>query len=418
MDIKNAIATANEKTTQDIIQSDPAWVDIQPAIECITGMKEHMLLHSGPPRDYEDMCPLQQRSMRSGARFEGWAKTDADADAMLRAGEIELESAFNVNSVGAGVGVVSPSMKLMVIEDRRSHCRAATFFPEGEFQGGLCGWGLYSEELAAFLRHLYGELLPPMRELVHRMGGLALKPIMAEGMQMGDENHTRQTAADYIFLKHTIPELVRLPLPQKQIFDTMDYMVNTPRFFHGFGQCASRSALLAAENTPYSTMVTALAGNGVEYGIKIASLGNRWFTAPAPMMEGRYTSSKFTRADQLPWMGDSCVVECVGMGGFAAATSPIVCNLRGLKLKDAISITREMEHIAITKNPNFPIPNLNFDFLPLGIDIRLVMKTGIAPVVHGGMFNHEGGLIGAGSARVPMLCFEKALKVFSSEYLK
>jgi hypothetical protein len=104
------------------------------------------------------------------------------------------------------------------------------------------------------------------------------------------------------------------------------------------------------------------------------------------------------------------------MGGLAAAASPIVCNLRGKTLRDAISQTREMELICVTKNPNFPVPNLDFDTLPVGIDIRLVLKTGIAPEIHGGMFNREGGLIGAGSARVPMGCFEKAMKAFAERY--
>ena len=237
---------------------------------------------------------------------------------------------------------------------------------------------------------------------------------------MGDENQTRHTASDLLFVKKILPELFKLEgFDRQQILDTLDYIVETPRFFHCIGQGASRSAMLSAVGTEYSTMVTAICGNGVEFGIKVAGLGdNEWFTAPAPMMKGRYTSSKFTEKDQLPWIGDSCVVECAGMGGLAAAASPIVCSLRGLKLKDAIHITREMEEICITHNPAFPVPNLDFDFLPVGIDIRKVLETGIAPEIHGGMFNYQGGLIGAGSARVPMLCFEKAIKAFRDKYGK
>ena len=164
-------------------------------------------------------------------------------------------------------------------------------------------------------------------------------------------------------------------------------------------------------------MVTAVCGNGVEFGIKIASLPGQWFTAPAPMMKGRYTSSEFTEKDQLPWMGDYCVVECYGMGGFAAAASPIVCNLRGMTLKESIGQTKEMYRITMEKNYNFPIPNLDFDFLPVGIDIRKVLKEGVCPAIHGGMFNRVGGLIGAGMARVPMQCFEKALVAFGEKYL-
>jgi hypothetical protein len=210
--------------------------------------------------------------------------------------------------------------------------------------------------------------------------------------------------------------MMQLDYPKEQIFASMKYIIETPRFFHCFGQGASRAAMLGNVGREYSTMVTAVCGNGVEFGIKIAALGDEWFTAPAPMMEGKYTSAKYTIDDQIPWCGDSCVVECAGLGGLAAAASPIVCNLRGMSLKDSIAQTREMEKICIKKNYNYPVPNLDFDFLPVGIDARKVLKTGIAPILHGGMFNKEGGLIGAGMARVPMECFEKAMRAFVAKY--
>jgi hypothetical protein len=416
MDVRERITAANEQAVQAIIKSDPVWVDILPAGECVNGLEDRMILHSGPPVEYRDMCPLHKRGMVSGALFEGWAQTEKEAAGMLEAGELKIDSALNHNTVGAGTGIITNSVALIVIEDRTTGLRAATFPAEGPFQGGLCGWGLYSPEIAANLRYMREELFPPLKELLAKRGGLAIKPILAAGMQMGDENHTRQTAVDLLFDKEILPDLVRLGLPRETLLKVMDYIVNTPRFFHCYGQGASRAALRTAEGIPYATMVTAFGGNGLEYGIKVAGLGGRWFTAPAMMMRGRYTSSQYSEKDQLPWMGDSCVVECAGMGGLAAAASPIVCSLRGLKLKDSIALTREMEQICISKNYNFPIPNLDFDFLPVGIDIRKVLKTGIAPEIHGGMFNHEGGLIGAGSARVPMLCFEKAMKAFVELY--
>lgn len=162
-------------------------------------------------------------------------------------------------------------------------------------------------------------------------------------MQMGDENHTRQTAADLLFEHQVLPKLIKIDIPKEKLLQVINYIVDTPRFFHCFGQGASRSAMLSAVGCKYSTMVTAVCGNGVTFGIKVAGLGNEWFTAQAPMMKGRYTSSKYTIKDQLPWIGDSCVVECAGMGGIAAAASPIVCSLRGLKARDAVKLTREME---------------------------------------------------------------------------
>lgn len=416
MDIKQKIAEANQQALACLTDNDPHWVDIRPAGECVEGLEDHMILHSGPPIELKDMVMLHRRGMVSAMLFEGWAKDEKEAMELLRSGEIKIDSALNHNTVGAGTGIITKSVAMMVVEDKRNHTTAATFPAEGPFEGGFCGWGLYSPEIAENLRHMREELFPPMREMLAKYGSIALKPILAESMQMGDENHTRQTAADLLFDKIVLPRLFELDLPKEEILTTIKYIVQTPRFFHCYGQGASRSAAIGADGIPYSTMVTAFGGNGREFGIKVAGLPGQWFTAPAPYMTGKYTSTKFTQDDQLPWIGDSCVVEAAGMGGIAGAASPLVLNLRGMSLAEAIAQTREMEEISIGRNPNFAIPNLDFDTLPAGIDLRLVLKTGISPVIHGGMFNKEGGLIGAGMARVPMECFEKALRAFAAEY--
>ncbi|MBQ2733467.1 MAG: DUF1116 domain-containing protein [Clostridia bacterium] len=415
-DIKAKIDAANETAVNYVINSQPYWVDVKPAGEVVEGLDDYTIIHSGPPIEHEDMVMLHRRGLVSACLFEGWAKNEEEAMKLITSGKIKLLSALDTNTVGAGTGIITKSVAMIVTEDRATGKIAATFPAEGPNQGGFCGWGLYSQEIADYLRYMREELLPVMAIVAKNMGGLATKPILAEAMQMGDENHTRQTAADLLFDKKVLPELFKLDMPKEQIMKVLDYIVETPRFFHCFGQGASRAAMLSAVGTPYSTMVTAICGNGVEFGIKVAGLGDEWFCAPAPMMKGKYTSSAFKESDQLPWIGDSCVVECAGMGGIAAGASPIVCNLRGLKLKDAIGISREMEQICIARNYNFPIPNLDFDFLPVGIDIRKVIETGICPEIHGGMFNYTGGLMGAGSARVPMLCFEKAMKRFAEKY--
>lgn len=415
-ELARKVADANRKAVSCIIDSDPAWVDILPAGEVIGGLGDYTIIHSGPPIDCGDMVMLHQRGLVSACLFEGWAKTQEEAAALIRSGKLKIMSALDTNTVGAGTGIITKSVAMIVIEDRRTGRRAATFPAEGPFQGGFCGWGLYSPEIAENLRYMREELFPVMRSCLRKRGPLPIKPILAESMQMGDENHTRQSAADLLFEHQMLPALMELDLPREQKLPLMHYIVDTPRFFHCFGQGAARSAMLSAVGTPYSTMVTAVCGNGVKFGIKIAAMGDEWFTADAPMMKGRYVSSKYTVKDQLPWIGDSCVVECAGMGGLAAAASPIVCSLRGMKLRDAIALTQEMATICISRNPAFPIPNLDFEFLPVGIDMLRVLKTGITPEIHGGMFNYEGGLIGAGSARVPMECFEKAMAAYSAKY--
>ena len=270
MDIRERIAQANQQAVACIIDSDPYWIDIRPAGECVEGLEDHMILHSGPPVDYDDMVMLHKRGMVSAMLFEGWAKDEKEAVEIIRSGEIRIDSALNHNTVGAGTGIITKSVAMNVIEDRRNHTTAATFPAEGPFQGGFCGWGLYSPEIAENLRYMREVLFPPLREMLAKEGGIAIKPILAESMQMGDENHTRQTAADLLFDKQVLPRLFEMDLPKEQIMRTVKYIVETPRFFHCYGQGASRAAAIAADGTEYSTMVTALAGNGVEFGIKIA----------------------------------------------------------------------------------------------------------------------------------------------------
>lgn len=417
MDLKQKIELANEKAVNNIINSNPVWVDILPAGDVIKGLDDYTVVHAGPPIEYDDMVMLLKRGMVSACLFEGWAKTEEDAVKLIKSGKIKMISALDTNTVGAGTGIITKSVAMIIIEDRATGIRTATFPAEGiKFQGGFCGWGLYSPEIAENLRMMREYYLPPLREVVKARGEIPIKPILAESFTMGDENHTRQTAADYIFKQGIIMDMLKLDIPKDQLIAAMDYLITTPRFFHCFGQGASRGAMLSNVGLENSTVVTAACGNGVEYGIKVAGLGDEWFCAPAMMMEGKYTSTKYTIADQLPWLGDSCVVECAGMGGMAAAASPIVCNLRGITVKEAEKQTRDMEKICVAKNPNFVVPSLDFDCIPVGIDIRKVVKTGIEPAIHGGMFHKDGGLIGAGVGRIPMECFEKALRAFAAKY--
>lgn len=407
------IDRANRDAAEAIVRADPAWVDVLPAGEAVEGLGDYTVTHSGPPISYENMVRLHQRGMVSACLFEGWAKNEKEAIELIRSGKLKIRSALDANTDGSGTGILTRSVATLVVCDRTSGKTAAIFPSEGAVhQGGFCGWGLYSEAIADNLRLLRERLLPPMAAAVKRMGGLPLGDILAESMQMGDENHSRQTAAGLLLEHRLVPELLKFGTPEA--LDSIRYLMETPRFFHNLGQASSRAAMLGNVGREWSTVVTAAGGNGVEFGIKLAATGDEWFTAPSPMIRGRILPGK-TEADRIPWCGDSSVTECAGLGGFAAAASPIVCHTRGDTLADGIRQTREMERICAAKNPRYPIPNLDGDCLPVGIDARKVVSTGITPAIHGGMFDKEGGLLGAGVARIPMECFEKALEAFAKK---
>ena len=227
--LRDKIDEANRTAVSRIIDGDPVWVDILPAGEVIDGLGDYTILHSGPPIAFEDMTMLHQRGMVSGCLFEGWAKTQEEALALIRSGKIRIESALDHNTVGAGTGIITKSVAMIVIEDRATGIRAATFPAEGEFQGGFCGWGLYSEGIAENLRRMREEWLPVMRAAVRKMGGMPLKPILAESMQMGDENHTRQTAADLLFDKKLLPVIFSLDEDKARLEAAIRYIVEKYR---------------------------------------------------------------------------------------------------------------------------------------------------------------------------------------------
>ena len=409
---KEMLLAMNLKSAEFVTESDPRFVGVYRAEDVLENYSPDTILHSGPPIAYEEMCHLHQMGMRNGAILEGFAKDAKEADYLLRTGMIKVDSAMNYNTVGSGVGIITRSVPLLVVEDFRTGRRAGVFPSEGKFGGGFCGWGVYSDEIRDNLFYMRDSLFADLTKVLEAEGGFPLIDIIRDGILMGDENHSSQRAVDALFIRRILP----LALKCRNANELLSYFASTNRFFHNFGQAASRAALLGCEGTPFSSMVTAAGGNGVTYGIKIASLGNEWFSAPSPMIRGKYMVEGAKEENQLPWIGDSSIVECAGLGGILSAASPEVASYRGDTLADAICTTRQMEKICIRLNTHIRVPTLDFDHSPVGIDPFKVTKTGILPVINGGMIGKDGGWMGAGCAKIPMECFEKATLAYAEKF--
>ncbi|KAB2848462.1 MAG: hypothetical protein F9K44_10775, partial [Hyphomicrobiaceae bacterium] len=71
-----------------------------------------------------------------------------------------------------------------------------------------------------------------------------------------------------------------------------------------------------------------------------------------------------------------------------------------------------MAEIAPVANAEWTIPAMDYQGVPTGIDIRLVVETGIAPAINTGIAHRRPGVgqVGAGVVRAPRACFEKALR--------
>jgi hypothetical protein len=239
---------------------------------------------------------------------------------------------------------------------------------------------------------------------------------MAKGLQMGDENHTRQIACSLCLIGEIIPMLFRSNLDIKVLTRVSEMFLGTERWFHPLGMAGSMASIRGIKGLEYSTIVTSIAQNGVQTGLKVSGTGEQWFLADAPGMEGEFFSSKWGSADAVPYMGDSTVTEVMGMGAFAAAAAPNVLRLRGGGFREAIAQSEEMKKICAGVNHNYPIPLLDFTGPGIGIDIRKVLDTGITPICHGGIISREGGQIGAGAARFPMKVFVEAFYGFLKHY--
>ena len=407
-DIKNAA----QRTAQIIADAEPYWVGVSKAIDFLDGFDEYTVLHSGPPIEYERMCSLHQRGVRNAVIMERLAENQQDAERLILSGRVKVKSAYDFNAVGSGVGIISASVPLLICEDRKTGKRAGIYPREGRFGGGFCEWGVYSEEIRDNLLYTGNKILAPFAERLASVGGFPLRDIIAEGLTMGDENHTSQNAVDALFIRKIISYAVECD-NYKEI---LNYFSQTPRFFHNFCQSASRAALLSASDVEGSPVVIAAGGNGVEFGIKVSGLPGEWFCAPSPMIRGRYMTENASQENQLPWIGDSSVVECAGLGGILSAASPKVCSYRNESFLEGIATTERMRKICAGENENYSIPLMGYTHTPVGIDIRAVSRNSILPVINGGIIDKNGGWMGAGCANIPLRCFELASKAFYRKY--
>lgn len=413
-EIKDKIEKANKKALDTLLKAEPRWTGIQKALNCIPGMKPNMILHAGPPIEFETMVPVQQKGIIGGVLHSGLATTAEKAKSMIFSREIELRSANDMFCVGAGAGIVTPNMVVNICTDASTGLVGYCIPFEG--RNGLGAWGNYDADIERNLSEIENFFAPVVNDVLIRNGGIELRSLIAKGMQMGDECHTRQIACSQSLVSAIIPLLFDAGLGSSVVRRITEMFLATERWFHPLGMAGSMASIRGIKGLEYSTIVTSIVQNGVQTGLKVAATGERWFLADAPRMTGEFLSSKWGPDDAVPYMGDSTVTEVMGMGAFAAAAAPNVLRLRGGGYREAIAQSLELREICVGINHNYPIPLLDFTGPGLGIDIRKVLDTGITPICHGGIISREGGQIGAGAARFPMQVYVDALYGFADKY--
>lgn len=410
------IDAANREVIAKIVASQPVMIDNVRAKEVIPEMAEgKVILHAGPPIEYKNMPDPVQGSCVGAVLFEEWADNEEDARKLLASGEIKLIPCHHVNAVGPMGGITSPNMPVFVVENRTDGNRAYCTMNEGI--GKVLRFGAYSEEVVNRLRWMRDILGPTLGRAIRELGGIDVNPLMAKALAMGDEFHQRNIAASLSFLKEVAPVITKLDMDENDRYDVIRFLSDTDQFFLNIMMATGKAVMDAARTIQKGTIVTAMCRNGVEFGIRIAGMGDEWFTGPVNIPKGLYFTG-YDEEDACPDMGDSAITETFGVGGMAMIAAPAVTRFVGAGgYEDALRTSNDMMEICIDRNPNFIIPNWNFQGICLGIDARLVVEKGITPVINTGIAHKIAGFgqVGAGTVHPPIECFEKAIAAYAKK---
>ncbi|MCL6551628.1 MAG: DUF1116 domain-containing protein [Firmicutes bacterium] len=407
------IAAANNEALRRLLAAQPVLVGTARARDVIPGMHDRLVLHAGPPITWDRASGPLRGAVIGGLLFEGLAKTEEDAVRLVERGEVVLEPTHHHATVGPMAGLTTASMMVYVVENRTTGTRAYCNLNEG--YGKVLRYGAYSDDVLARLRWMNDVLGPAVGAALERMGGLDMKALIARQLTMGDEGHNRNVAGSALFGRLLAPHLARVGLPPDALEQVLRYFADNDLAVLNPVMAACKATADAAHGIPGSTVVTCMARNGTDFGIRVSGLGDRWFTAPAAVPVGLYFPG-FAAADANPDIGDSTITETVGIGAFAMAAAPAIVKFVGGTPREAMEATLEMYEITVGENPAFGLPPLDFRGTPTGIDVRKVVRTGITPRVNTGIAHRRPGVgqIGAGLVRPPMACFEQALEALAA----
>ncbi len=416
--IKERISSANSVAVQKMMDSDPFLIDVDLAGKRIPNLKSKMILHAGPPIEWKDMSGTLRGAILGAVLLEKWADSIKEAEELVVLKKIEFDSCHNHSSVGPMAGVISPGMPVFVIKDRLSQNYAYTNFNEG--LGKALRFGAYDDEVLTKLNWMRENLFKFLKIILQKLekekGGIGLKSIISQALQMGDECHNRNQAGTLLFLKEITPYIFSY-LDRKQASEIFSFISSNNHFFLNLVMAASKCMADQAHNIEYSTIVTAIARNGTEVGIRISGLGDQWFTDKASIPEGLYFSG-YSSKDANPDIGDSTITETVGLGGAAMAASPAIVKFVGGTIKDIQEMTDRFKKITTTQNRYYTIPFAEFEGTPTGIDIRKILQSGLTPKANTGIAHKTPGIgqIGAGIVTLPIKPFKEALMSFARKY--
>ncbi len=411
VDIEKANATVVER----MMEARPVVTGVAKALDGIPGMRENLLLHAGPPVTWERMAGPMKGAMVGALMFEGKAKSWEEAEGLLTSGKVTFEPCHHHSCTGPMAGVISPSMLVYIVENKTHGNKAYSNLNEG--RGKVLRMGAYSPDVLErmhWINEVYGPLVGKALEL---MGGLDLRVLLGKALHMGDDGHNRLDAASLFYTTLLAPSVVRAASNAETAAEVIRFMGDNALTTLNQTMAGCKTMTDAGHNVEGSTIVTVMARNGTDFGIRVSGLGDQWFTGPAGHVKALYFPG-FSEKDANPDIGDSTITETAGIGGFAMAAAPAIVTFISGKPQDAIDTTLDMYEITYAEHKYFTIPALDFRGTPTGIDIRKVIEKGILPRVNTGVAHKDPGVgqVGAGVVTPPANIFEEALIAFAQKY--
>jgi hypothetical protein len=403
---------ANEKAFAAYGAAMPVLEGIGVAGKAIPRLRGRMLLHAGPPIEWKRMCGPMHGAIIGAILHEEWARSEKEARALAASGKVRFAPCHHHDAVGPMAGIISPSMPVWIVRNSTGGNRAYSNLNEG--LGKVLRFGANGREVLDRLNWMRDSLAPTLAAALKVLGPVELKPLMAQALHMGDEVHNRNAAASGLLLKRLVPAILKSGANAKDAAATCGFIAGNDHFFLNLSMAASKAMLAAAADVPGSSMVSVMCRNGVDFGIRLAGTGAKWYSAPAPVVDGLYFPG-YSKADAAGDLGDSAITETAGLGGFAMAAAPAIVKFVGGTPADALANTLAMGHITLGRNSAFTLPALNFGGTPAGIDARNVVDTGILPVINTGIAHKQAGIgqIGAGVTRAPLECFTQAIRALA-----
>jgi hypothetical protein len=404
------INEANAEAVARIQRGTARLTGMKIARDVVPGLGDRMILHAGPPVRWEQMAGTMRGAVIGTILYERWAD-DAEAAAELAgSGEITFDSCHHHRSVGPMAGMISPSMAVYTTVNDVYDVETYTTLNMG--LGKVLRMGAYSPDIIDKLRWMNDEMAPVITAALAEYGELDVKQLMVQALQMGDELHNRNKAATGLFLRTLGPAIA--DVGGREAGRVIAHLGSSDGMFLNNAMAACKAIIEPAHGIPDSTIVTALSRNGFEFGIRVSGLGDQWFTAPSPYVKGVFFPG-YGPEDADRDIGDSAITETVGLGAFAMAGSPMITQLVGGTPQSAIEITQRMYEITESESEVFRIPGLDFRGVPVGIDIRRVVESGLEPEIDTGISHKVPGIgqIGAGLTVAPIECFAKAVVAFA-----